>query len=204
MRNRSPWERALGTRFGELDPRLHRYFAAIPQGSVGRGHGTFHTLGTPRRWLWPVLAILAMDGVLFPVWERSVRFTVENRATSHGTVMARRTFHLDSGDRVMFDEIGLTRHGLVDRLGRHGTVSARLDPSIVDGRLQLRSTSASLRFGAFRIPLGPLSPRVTLLEQTVGDLQRVSLTLDVALLGRIYEYQGSFTYAVEAEGETIG
>ncbi len=150
-----------------------------------------------------MLAILAIDGVMFPVWQRTVRFTVENRSTQRGTIGSRRVFHLDSGDRVMVDEIGVTHGGLTDRLGRHGTISANLSADIVDGRLELRSTGATIRFGRLRIPLGALSPRVTLVERTAGELQCVSLRLDAPVLGRIYEYEGSFAYTVEPGGEAV-
>lgn len=67
-----------------LHPRLHAYFGPVPPGSVGRGEGLFDVVGTPRRWLWPVLAWLARDGIVFPVWERAVPFTVENRPARVG------------------------------------------------------------------------------------------------------------------------
>lgn len=67
-----------------LHPRLRTYFGRIPSGHVGRGSGTFSVVGTPRRWVWPVLAVLARDAVLFPVWEHDVPFTVENRPARVG------------------------------------------------------------------------------------------------------------------------
>ncbi|MBE7163154.1 MAG: DUF4166 domain-containing protein, partial [Williamsia herbipolensis] len=67
-----------------LHPRLRAYFAAIPPGHVGRGDGVFAVVGTPRRWLWPFLALFARDDVMFPVWERDVPFTVENRPVRVG------------------------------------------------------------------------------------------------------------------------
>jgi hypothetical protein len=62
---RSPWEAALGDVLGGLHPRLRGYFAAIPAGHLGVGEGVFATVGTPRRWLWPLLWFFARDGVLF-------------------------------------------------------------------------------------------------------------------------------------------
>lgn len=204
MSSHSPWERVLGARVDELDPALRRYFGAIPAGSVGRGHGVFEVVGTPKRWLWPALAVLALDGIMFPVWARSVGFTVENRPTAGGTVRARRTFHFAFRDRVMVDEIGITAGALTDRLGTHGIVSSTLSADVIDGRLELKSTSAMLRLGFIRVPLGVLSPRVTLFERTAGDLQHVSLRLDAPMLGRVYEYEGSFSYAIETEEHTSG
>ena len=99
---RSPWEAALGDAVSQLHPRLRAYFSPIPAGHVGRGRGTFDVVGTPRRWLWPALWVLGLDGVVFPVWERDVAFTVENRWDG-GILRAARTFHFRGGIRVMTD-----------------------------------------------------------------------------------------------------
>lgn len=196
MTARSPWQRALGARAADLTPALQTYFGAVPAGSEGRGSGEFATVGTPRRWLWPVLALLAWDDVIFPVWERDVPFTIVNRPTAHGTIRASRTFHLPSGDRTMVDEVGITNSGLIDRLGRSGTVETALIATVTDGALTLRSTSTILRFGPLRVPLGALSPRVILREESRGGAQSVSLRLEAPVIGRIYEYAGTFTYTV--------
>lgn len=104
----------------------------------------------------------------------------------------------------MVDEVGITSGGLTDRLGRHGIVSSNLSIDIIEGRLELRSTGASLRVGFIRIPLRAISPRITLLERTAGDAQHVSLRLDAPILGRLYEYEGTFTYAIETQEHTNG
>jgi hypothetical protein len=183
----------------DLDAGLRAYFGAIPEGYVGRGRGVFDVVGTPRRWLWPALQLLARDGVVFPVWEHSVPFRVTNRPTARGTVRATRVFQFAGGELTMTDEIGVTRSGLTDRLGRHGIVSAALDADVANGRLVLTSTGVQLRLGPVRVPLGPLAPRVSLVERTDSDRQHVSLRLSMPLIGTLYEYSGSFTYAVEKD-----
>lgn len=197
---RSPWERALGERTAGLDAGLRAYFGPIPGGSVGRGDGVFDVVGTPRRWLWPVLAILALDGIVFPVWEHAVPFTVTNRSTARGTVRATRVFHLPAGDAVMTDEIGITSAGLTDRLGARGLIAATFDAEVSEGRLVLRSSRVALRLG----PLGALSPRVTLVESTGtecagGARQHVSVRMALPLIGTLYEYSGSFAYRLERD-----
>ena len=190
----SPWQRALGNEFAGLHPRLHAYFSAIPADRVGRGTGTFDVVGTPRRWLWPMLRMLQRRQILFPVWEHGVPFTVENHRDA-GAVRATRTFKLVSGDRVMVDAVSVGAAGLVDLLGDGGTLGARFTASVVDGELRLVSTSA--RWG--RLPI-PFAPRVQLTERfddTVGR-QHVALTLESRIFGRIYEYSGYFDYRVEA------
>lgn len=196
---RSPWQRALGDRFDELDPGLRDYFGAIPAGHVGRGEGVFDVVGARKRWLWPVLAVLSFDGVVYPAWQRQVPFTIINRPGTAGTVEAKRRFDFPETGWVMTDRIGLTSAGLTDRLGRNGYLSAALTAEVVGGRLVLRSTGVTLRLGPVRVPLGMLSPRLELVERREGEKQHVSLRLSMPMVGTIYEYSGSFTYAIEPE-----
>ena len=190
----SPWQRALGGEFASLHPRLHAYFSAIPAGSVGRGVGSFDVVGTPRRWLWPVLRMLQRRHILFPVWERDVPFTVENRSDA-GAVRAIRTFRLVGGDRVMVDAVSIESTHLVDHLGLGGMLGARLVVSVIDGELRLASTSA--HWG--RMPI-PFAPRVRLVERfdDAAGKQHVAFALESRVFGRIYEYSGHFDYRIEA------
>ncbi|MES1169657.1 MAG: DUF4166 domain-containing protein, partial [Leifsonia sp.] len=132
----SPWQRALGDGIAGLHPELRVYFSAIPAGRVGRGTGSFDSLGTPRRWLWPVLSALARRGILFPVWQHDVPFRIENRAVG-ATLHATRTFHLPGGDRTMVDAVSMDAGGLVDRLGVGGELAVELRATVVDGALRL-------------------------------------------------------------------
>ncbi len=219
---RSPWESSTPPEvLARLHPRLRTYFGAIPAGHVGRGTGTFDVVGTPRRWLWPLLAWFARDAVMFPVWERDVPFTVENRPArvgrgtatgrearpdpaTHVAVRAHRTFHLAAGDRTMVDVIAAGPDGLVDHLGHRGRVSARLRAEVdadgpEAGALRLVSTSVTVRAlgGALRLP-AVVSPRVTLVERFDDEagVQRVSLVLRAPVVGTLYRYEGAFRYAV--------
>lgn len=196
MTGGSPWRLALGDAIDELDPSLAAYFGAIPEGSVGRGSGVFETVGTPRRWLYPLLAALARAAIAFPVWALDVPFEVRNEPRP-AAVRASLVLHFPRGDRVMRHEIRMTSRGLVDALGERGRLEARLRAAPVDGRLELTSTATALRIGRTRIPI-PFAPRVRLVEERDGDRQRVTLTLTAPLVGRIYEYGGAFTYRVEA------
>jgi hypothetical protein len=190
----SPWQAALGDRFADLHPRLGKYFGRIPEGSVGEGSGVFEVVGTPRRWLWPVLAILGRAGILFPAWERDVPFTVANRSR-RGGVDAERTFFFATGARVMVDAIAMTPRGLVDRLGRRGWLQAGLVASVENTALVLRSDR--IRVLGMRVP-GLLAPRLVLTERfdDPSGSQRVSLVLEAPVIGRVYEYAGSFDYRI--------
>lgn len=197
----SPYELVLGDRLSELHPRLRAYFSAIQCGQLGIGTGTFTTVGTPRYWLWPVLWVLKRQGVLFPVWERDVPFTVVNRPVRDGrgqvAVAAIRTFQLRAGSASMVDAITAESSGLVDHLGASRRYLAHLSAEVVDGELRMTSTRLAVRVGSRSLVIPHrLSPTVTLVERfdDVTDRQQVTVTVDAPLLGRLYEYAGSFSY----------
>ena len=218
--SRSPYELSTPPDvLARLHPRLRTYFGPVPPGHVGRGEGVFDVVGTPRRWLWPVLAVFARDSVMFPVWERDVPFTVENRPAhvrrgragreARPAVRAHRTFRFRSGSRTMVDAITGEPDGLVDHLGRHGRVSARLRAQVdADGpdAGALRLVSTRVTFHALgrevRLP-ALIAPRVTLTERfdDEADLQRVSLVLTAPVLGTLYRYEGAFRYEIAPDTE---
>lgn len=211
----SAYELILGPRIDELHPRLRAYFGAIPLGGSGRGVGVFDVVGTPRRWLWPVFWVLARQGVLFPVWQRQVPFTVTNRSAPDlfGTaqlgsvaVLAERVFHFAAGESRMLDAITAENGELVDHLGANRRYRCRLAVEVVDKALRMTSTSVSVRIGrvSIRIPRF-ISPVVSLTERfdDASERQLVSVIVDSRLLGRLYEYSGSFGYEVLA-GELAG
>ncbi|WP_022907183.1 DUF4166 domain-containing protein [Curtobacterium sp. B18] len=218
--SRSPYELSTPPEvLARLHPRLSTYFGAIPPGHVGRGEGVFDVVGTPRRWLWPLLAWFARDSVMFPVWERDVPFTVENRPArvrrgrgdreARPAVRAHRTFRFRSGSRTMVDAITAEPDGLVDHLGRHGRVSARLRAEVDAhgpdaGALRLVSTRVTFRALGREVRLPALiAPRVTLKERfdDEADLQRVSLVLSAPLVGTLYRYEGAFRYEIAPDRE---
>ncbi|MFI5060269.1 MAG: DUF4166 domain-containing protein [Actinomycetales bacterium] len=200
----SPYEQVLGERFTELHPRLREYFSAIPAGSHGFGEGTFKVVGTPRRWLWPLLVVMSGAHVAFPVWESNVPFTVLNRPVS-GAVRAERTFELRSGRRTMIDLIGAEDGEIIDRLGAPVRLEARLRASVIDGGLRMATAASAVRMGRLRVPLPRfLAPRVTLTERydSAADAQRVAIAVDFPLVGRIYEYAGTFRYEIRTGERT--
>lgn len=195
----SPYARALGEHIDDLHPRLRAYFTAVPDDAVGIGEGVFHVVGTPRRWLWPLLRILERRGVVAAVWERDVPFRVENR-TIASRAIGERTFRFAGGPWVMHDAVALTRHGrVVDELGEPGLVAACFDVEVHDGALRLTSRAVGVRLGRLRLRLPRLiAPVVRLTERFDDDIdrQQVALTIDAPLIGRVYEYRGDFEYGV--------
>ena len=203
----SPYQHTLGRELTGLHPKLLAYFSALPPGSVGQGSGVFDVVGTPRRWLWPALWVLGRAGILFPVWEHGVPFTVTNRPTSMDgfpAVAAVRQFRFTRGTRDMTDLIAARGDTLVDRLGLPRLLEAAFDARVVDGALELTSTRVGVILGpvTVRIP-APFAPVVRLSERfdDASDRQQVRVTIDAPVLGRLYEYSGSFSYSVDTGGE---
>lgn len=197
----SPYEVVLGSQIAHLHPRLQAYFRGIPDGHHGAGSGVFATVGTPRRWLWPVLWILARQGVLFPVWEREVPFNVVNLPTTdpsgHTAVSAMRTFRLPAGDRNMVDAITSDGKTLIDYLGTQRRYRGHFASSVDTGRLQLSMTRLGVRIRTRWVTVPRwVSPTVTLTERfdDESDRQHVDVVATMPVLGRIYEYAGSFDY----------
>lgn len=163
----------------------------------------FEVVGTPRRWLWPVLAVLARDGILFPVWQRNVTFSVVNtpEAPAQLSVSANRRFDFAGGARSMLDRISSLDGVLLDHLGASGRLVASFAAHTADGSLRLASTrvGVQLRRQILWLPR-VLEPRVTLREwfDAEADCQRVSVVVRHPLLGRLYEYAGSFRYEIRA------
>lgn len=198
--NLSPYAAELGARRRDLHPTLARYFDTIPDGRIGFGTGVFDVVGTPRRWLHPLLIPLHRAGVIPAGWWTDVPFTVINR-TDGDTADGKRIFHLPGGDWTMTDRVSRTPRGLHDEVGEPATVVASLALSTRNGTLLLRNTRAGIRIGRIRITAPRwFTPRLRITESiTVDDRQHVAMTLDVPVIGRIYEYRGSFTYEVREE-----
>jgi len=198
----SPYARALGARIDELHPTLRRYFSTIPEGSVGVGEGVFDTVGTPRRWLHPLLRVLEARGVVWAGWARDVPFRIVNR-TADGRALARRELRLPGGDWTMVDAVALAETGrVVDRLGEPPTLAAVFDVRVDDGALVLVSRSVGLRWGRLRVRLPRRVAPVVRLRESWDDAvgrQRVELTVDVPVVGRVYAYRGTFRYRIEPD-----
>lgn len=198
----APWAAALGDRVEQLSPALQAYFGGVPIGARGIGEGVFTTVGSPRRWLWPLLVLLGRWNVVWPVWEQEVPFTVVNVPTPHGLVSARR-FGFASGDRIMTDRVVFTPHGLRQRLGTGERVVVELHVEEEQGGLRITSGRVGIRMLGLRWSLpAAWAPSVVVHERTLPDgRQHVALTLHAPLVGRVYEYAGAFDYRVEPARE---
>ncbi|TQJ30549.1 DUF4166 domain-containing protein [Microbacterium sp. SLBN-146] len=197
----SVYERVLGPRFGDLDPRLTDYFGALPPGTEGVGHGTFAAAGLRRRGLWPVFAVLARLHILFPEYERDVAFTVVNTGDAQGALRGIRSFHLRDRTRTMQDMMAARGDRIVDRIGRGGLLEATFRLDVEDGGLRMTSEHLALRIGRLRFPL-PRFATVTVDEAWRDSRQHVDVRVRMPLLGDVFAYAGSFTYATRATRTT--
>lgn len=186
----SVYERVLGSRVSELDPRLRAYFGEIPVGSVGRGEGVYAVAGSRHRWLWPVFALLAWRRVLFPELGHDIPFTVENR----GDRTATRTFAFPRRTREMRDEMTVVDGSLRDRLD---LFEVELLMDVVAGSLRMRSRRQWVRLGALRLRV-PAIVTISLTEQAEDDHQRVDVRMTAPVLGEVFRYAGIFSYALSS------
>ncbi|MFE6736678.1 DUF4166 domain-containing protein [Microbacterium sp. NPDC057650] len=198
----SPYALALGPHLGELHPTLQAYFSGVGAGQVGIGEGVFDRIGTRRTWLAPFLRLLQRRGVLIAGWHAGIPFRVENRVVA-GRATAARMLRLPGGSWTMHDRVSLAPSGhLIDELGEPVTVSASFKASVVDGAVVLRSRAVGLRVGRLRLRVPRiLSPVVRLREahDSATGTQRVEVTIDGPLIGRVYEYGGTFAYRIEED-----
>ena len=194
----TPWASALGRRIDELPPALADYFGGVPFGSHGLGEGVFTRVGSPRVWLWPVLAILGRANVAWPVWEKQVPFTIVNVPTPHGQISVRR-FHFATGDRTMTDRIVWTRRGLRQRMGAGERIVTELFVEPHGDELLITSGRMGVELAGVRFTLPRAwAPRITVHERALDDgRQHVAVAIDLPVVGRLYEYAGAFTYQVE-------
>lgn len=198
----SPYLRALGEQRPALHPALSTYFSPVPRGSVGIGEGVFDRVGTPRRWLWPLLRLLQTPGAVLAGWHEQVPFTIRNR-TIAGRAVSVRTLHLADGDWVMKDAVSARPGGrVIDQIGEPTTLAVAFEVAVDEHALTLRSTTVGVRVAGVRVRIPRLLAPVVRLRESAekqAGRQRVELTVDAPLIGRVYEYSGTFTYRVEHE-----
>lgn len=198
----SPYLRALGEQRPGLHPALHTYFSPVPRGSVGIGEGVFERVGTPRRWLWPVLRVLQGSGAVLSGWHENVPFTIRNR-TIAGRAVSVRTLHLPDGDWVMKDTVTARPGGrVIDQIGEPTALAVAFDVAVAEHALTLRSRAVGVRLAGVRVRIPRIVAPVVRLRESAekqAGLQRIELTVDVPLIGRIYEYSGTFSFRIEQE-----
>lgn len=210
----SIYQRALGSDFGRLHPRIQERFgfgsvdgrAAIGTGVMDRvWHGAPYTL--------PFLYLGSWRGIMFPEHGRDVPFTIENYAyrdaLGRETVTWIRRFRVRRPRRFDAYMIYSERRGcIVDYLGSHQHLAVDIDLA-VDERGGLRLTSGAQRFYegrvAFAFPL-LFSGIADVCEwyDEVTERFRIEVSVRNRAWGPLFGYSGSFTVEWrEAEGGGI-
>ncbi|CAO1653916.1 DUF4166 domain-containing protein [Salinibacterium sp. NYA9b] len=187
----SVYRRVLGAELDELAPELRPYFDGGSR--VGVGSGVFDVAGSPLRILKPVLAFMAWQRILFPEYARNVPFGVINTPTADGDLGAVRTFHFPGRDRALQDEMRVVDGRLHDFLGRRGGFEVRLELTVTDGRMRLRSDRQWLHLAGLRLRI-PALATVTVDESWADGRQHVDVRLHTPLLGDWFRYVGYFAY----------
>ena len=204
--NPSVFLAALGDDAARLRPECRDY-AAGPGDGVVTGEGVFERAGSRFGRLGLLARPFVGPRLLVTGFGRDVPFRVVNRLVvgpdGELELHAERTFRFATGEQTFVD---LLRAGdepgtLLNVLGDARRVELTLRVGVTaDGHLSLRSESARLRLGRWRIPLpGPLGVRVGVVDgfdEAVGR-QTVSARARNPLLGTVLEYRGSFRWRRE-------
>jgi hypothetical protein len=194
----SPYERVLGKEFRHLDPQLRTYFGRIPDGFEGVGAGRYEEAGLRLRVLRPLFSLLGRWRIAFAEHGADVPFRIRNTRSPDGVLHAERTFSFPAAERVMTDAMHVVDGRLVDRIGTGGRVEVVWEASVSQRGLTLRSRALALRVAGTRLPLPPIMKVVLHERSTLGQegVQTVDVRVAVPLLGEVYGYRGSFTYAL--------
>ncbi|MEV4412315.1 DUF4166 domain-containing protein [Catellatospora sp. NPDC049609] len=205
----SIFERALGSDFGRLHPRLRQRFGFDSTDRTACvGTGVMDEIWRGRAFTVPFLHLGATRNILFPERGRDVPFTIENYAYRDGygreTVTFVRTFHLP-GVRRRFDATMIyspLRGRVIDYLGTHQHLAVDLDLT-VDGTGGLHIRTGSQRFYegllGVRMPLA-LSGTAHVHEWYDETAGRFRIRVDVGndRFGPLFGYRGSFTTSYPA------
>ena len=199
---KSIYERALGSDFNRLHPRIRERFGFSSQdhiACVGRGimeeiwHGRVYTL--------PFLCLGSWRSIMFPERGKQVPFTIENYAFrdpyGRETVTWIRRFSTKRPRRfdayMVYSE---ERSRIVDYLGTHQHLAVDLDLKVDE------SGGVKLRSGAQRFYEGPIGFSFPLLFSGIADVRewyddqiqkfRIDVNVHNRRWGPLFGYRGAF------------
>ena len=199
---KSIYQRALGSDFDRLHPRVQERFALTSaDGRAAIGHGTMEDVWHGRFYTLPFLYVGTWRNIMFPERGRDIPFTIENWAyrdsLGRETVAWLRTFH--TGRRRRFDAYMIyseLRGRIVDYLGTRQHLAVDLELSVDrNGGLRLRSGEQRFYEGflAFRFPL--FFSGVADVCESFDDASgryRIEVSVTNRTWGPLFGYRGAF------------
>jgi hypothetical protein len=198
----SIYQRALGSDFGRLHPKIQQRFGFCGRDRVASiGHGVMDEVWHGPAYILPFLYVGAWRRIMFPEQGRGVPFTVENYAYvdrfGRETVTWIRTFRTRRSRRFDAYMIYSDKRGcIVDYLGTHQHLAVDLSLS-VDARGGLRLRSGDQRFYerlvGFRFPLAlsGIADVCEWFDEQTGKY-RIEVNVCNRRFGPLFGYRGSF------------
>lgn len=199
---RSIYERALGSKFERLHPRIRERFGFASEAGVASiGEGVMERVWYAK-WAAAPLLLLSSRNIMFPRGGENVPFTVSNYAyaDSYGreTVTWSRWFRFPDGVRK-FDATMIhspERRCIVDYMGtkQHLAVDLELEVSPLGGML-LRSGEQRCYEGLLRFRLPDwLTARAVVHEWYDDEASCYRIAAEIAnpVLGPVFRYEGRF------------
>ncbi len=199
---RSIYEKALGSDFDRLHPRIQERFGFDSEDGVASiGRGVMQRLWHGPWWTLPFLRLGSVRRIMFPETGVDVPFTIRNYAykdpLGRETVTWIRDFSARKPRRfdayMLFSE---SRGLIVDYLGTHQHLAVDLDISVAEnGGMRLVS-------GAQRFYEGPLAFAFPMLFSGVAEVCewfddelgrfRIEVVVSNKTWGRLFGYSGTF------------
>jgi hypothetical protein len=198
----SIYERALGSDFKRLHPRIQERFGLHSgSGKASVGTGVMESLWHGAAYTLPFLYVGTWRAIMFPEQGKNVPFTIQNYAyrdpLGRETVTWVRTFRTQRQRRFDAYMIWSEERGcIVDYLGTHQHLAVDLDVSVAEnGGLRIRSTEQRFYEGplAFRFPMF-FSGEAEVCEwyDDVAGCFRISVNASNKRWGPLFGYTGSF------------
>lgn len=201
----SIYERALGSDFKRLHPRIQERFGLhSDSGKAYVGTGVMDSLWHGAPYTLPFLYVGTWRAIMFPEQGKNVPFTIQNYAyrdpLGRETVTWVRTFRTKKPRRFDAYMIWSEERGcIVDYLGTHQHLAVDLELSVAEnGGLRIRSTEQRFYEGrvAFRFPMF-FSGEAEVCEWYDDDAEcfRISVNASNTRWGPLFGYTGSFQSA---------
>jgi hypothetical protein len=197
----SIFQRALGSDFDRLHPRIQRRFSVgLDSGEACVGRGVMDRIWHGGGWVRPFLQLGSSRHILAPHRGRDIPFTIENfpylDSFGRETVTFVRTFAFPRGAR-RFDATMIYEHDrVVDYLGTHQHLATDLHfEADRSGALIVRSGEQRFREGRVDARVPTLIRGDAVVRESYDDAAdcfRIQVSVSNRQFGPLFGYEGSF------------